>query len=166
MKVNVNDFLNKYATKEYRYGIYIPKDINEECNKIKLNTILNDDVDPYIEIPDNIDEVIDANKRKDEQREALYNEISSHRLNGMNYEEQGLINRAIEEYALSIEIGEQTDIFHAYAYSYTRIVILLSKLKKYELEIIYISQYLKHNLSDREVEKYHKRLEKIKSKVK
>lgn len=166
MKVDVREFLNKYRTMEYRHGIYIPEDIYIRCSQKELDLLLKDKSNPYIELPDNIDKVIEANKRKDEQEEALYNEISSYRLNGMDKEERGLINEAIEEYALSIEIGEQTNMFHAYAHSYERIIILLHKLKDYENEISYISQYLKHNLSDRDIEKYRKRLEKIKSKIK
>lgn len=166
MKIDVRKFLNKYRTEEYRHGIYIPKDIYIRCSQKELNLLLKDKSNPYIELPDDIDKVIEANKRKDEQKEALYNEISSHRLNGMDKEERGLINEAIEDYALSIEIGEQNNMFHAYAYSYERIIILLHKLKDYEGEINYISQYLKHDLSDREIEKYSKRLGKIKSKIK
>ena len=56
-------------------------------------------------------------------------------------------------------------MFHAYAYSYERIIILFHKIKDYNQEALYISQLLKHKLNDKRREKYQNRLEKLNSKL-
>lgn len=165
MRVNIKDFLNKYRNEEYRHGIYIPEDIYIQCSQKELDLLLNNDTNYLIELPDNIVDIIEENKRAQELRDSLYNEISIHRTNGIALEKDD-ITKAVNEYALSIKIGEQTNMFRAYAHSYERIIVLLHKLKDYKSEINYITQYLKHNLSDGDFAKYQKRLELIKSKIK
>lgn len=160
MKVNVSEFLQKYASAEYKHGIYIPEDIFFECSNLAFRKPSG-----IIELPDNIIDVIEENKRKHENREVQYGEISSHRLAAMDKEKDD-IEAAIDEFAKSIELGEKTTMFHAYAHSYERIIILLHKVKEYEREAFYISQYLKHDIGEKQRVKYTSRLEKLKLKLK
>lgn len=158
MKVVVKDFLNKYASAQYKHGIYIPEDILLKCMALEFKSSSK-----IVELPDNIFEVIEANKKDAENKDALYEEISSHRLTGYEKEKDD-IEGAILEFAKSIEIGETTTMFYAYAHSYERIIILLHKIKDYQREMRYISQYLTHDISDKQKDKYQKRLEKLNSK--
>lgn len=158
MKVVVKEFLNKYASAQYKHGIYIPEDIFLKCMALEFKS-----PSKIIELPDNIIEIIEANKKDAEDKDALYGEISSHRLAGYEKEKDD-IEGAIFEFAKSIEIGEATTMFYAYAHSYERIIILLHKIKDYQREMQYISQYLNHDISDKQKDKYQKRLEKLKSK--
>lgn len=156
MKVKVKDFTGKYMSNIYKHGTYIPEDI---FFKIILHR------GTYIELPDDIIEIIEANKSKEEERENLYEMISSHRINGIEKEKKQDIIGAISEYSKSIEIGETTNMFHAFAYSYERIIILLHKTKDYNQEVQYISKYLQHELNEKEKDKYKNRLEKLNSKL-
>lgn len=156
MKVKVKDFKDKYLSSEYKHGMYLPEDLF--CQIISST-------EPFIELPDDIIEIIEKNKSDEEKHEKLYDMISSHRIMGMEKEQESDINGAIDEYSKSIEIGETTDMFHAYAYSYERIIILLDKMKEYNQEIRYISQYLQHDLDDKRKEKYQNRLAKLNSKL-
>lgn len=156
MKVKVKDFEDKYLSSEYKHGMYIPEDLF--CQ-------ITSSTEPFIELPDDIIEIIEKNKSDEEKYEKLYDMISSHRIMGMEKEQESDINGAIDEYSKSIEIGETTDMFHAYAYSYERIIILLDKMKEYNQEIRYISQYLQHDLDDKRKEKYQNRLAKLNSKL-
>lgn len=65
MKVDVREFLNKYRTVEYRHGIYIPEDIYIRCSRKELDILLKGDTDYFIELPDDIYNIIEENKNKD-----------------------------------------------------------------------------------------------------
>lgn len=73
----------------------------------------------------------------------------------------------INEYAESIRLGEnaENDMFHAFGYSYTRIIVLLDKVKRFAKEIDYIEAVLNHSMKDSERGKYAARLEKTKVKL-
>lgn len=156
MKVRVKEFMRKYMSAKYGHGSYIPGGI---FSKIISHT------ETYIDLPDNIIEIIEEQRIKEKNWEKLYKTISAHRIKGMDKEGKQDINGAIDEYSKSIEIGETTDMFHAYAYSYERIIILLHKVKDYNQEAKYITQLLKHRLNDKRREKYQNRLEKLNSKL-
>lgn len=120
----------------------------------------------YIDIPISIIEDMERHKAVSDKREHEYQEISSHRLAGINAE--GLdCNLAIMEYQECIAMGENSefDLFHAYSYAYFRIIVLLHKNKEYEKELDYTEKLLSHELSDSEREKYSQRLNKLKSKI-
>lgn len=157
MKVRVKDFMKKYASAKYKHGIYMPEDIFFKCSSLETSSTT-------IDLPDDIIEVIESNKRKDEEREALYREISNHRLAGFDKEDKKDVTGAISEYMKAIEIGETTTMFHAYAYAYERIIILLHKVKDYQSEAQYIAQYLGHKIRDKQRDKYQKRLGNLKAK--
>lgn len=159
MRVRAKDFLEKYASAKYKHGIYIPDDILYKCLPLEYSSTM-------IDLPDGIIEIIEANKRQDEEQEALYREISNHRLSGLAMEKKKDIVGAISEYMKAIEIGEMTTMFHAYAYAYERIIILLHKTKDYQSEAKYIVQYLNHKneISDKQMDKYQKRIENLKAK--
>ena len=121
-----------------------------------------------MEVPDNIVDTIESNKLKQEKRDAEYNNISLHRVAGMEREAGEDIDEAIIEYAESIRLGEdaENDMYHAFAHSYARIIILLDKVKRYAEEIDYIEALLNRSISDSDRQKYSSRLEKTKEKLK
>lgn len=161
MKVNVEDFFAQYGSKEYRNGLYIPEDIWALKNECFFSGAVE------MEVPDNIIETIETNKQNQEKRDAEYNNISVHRVAGMEHEANGDIDEAISEYAESIRLGEnaENDMFHAFGHSYTRIIVLLDKVKRYAEEIDYIEALLNRNLKEPERDKYIVRLEKTKVKL-
>lgn len=162
MKVNVEDFFAQYGSKEYRNGLYIPEYIWAMRNERFLSGAVD------MEVPDNIVDTIESNKLKQEKRDAEYNNISLHRVAGMEREAEEDIDEAIIEYAESIRLGEdaENDMYHAFAHSYARIIILLDKVKRYAEEIDYIEALLNRSISDSDRQKYSSRLEKTKEKLK
>lgn len=113
-----------------------------------------------VEMPDNYWAVL-------VKRDAEYSEISLHRVAGMEREADGDVDAAINEYAESIRLGEvaENEMYHAYAHSYSRIIVLLGKVHRFAEEIDYIESVLKHSLSDSERARYTERLEKAKVKL-
>lgn len=165
MKINLQTFYDNFCNKDYRVGLYVPKDLMDYCNSLWLDAIRNGkerkDID--VEIPDDTFEVIEANRQAALEHEVLYQTISQYRLDGMDIEKTD-IDKAIECYKKSIELGEGTDMFYAYAHSYKRIIVLFRKTKMYKDEILYCSKFLEHDLSDSERLKYSERLAKLKNK--
>lgn len=106
-------------------------------------------------------------KAKQSKWDSEYSKISLHRKAGMECEANGDIDEAINEYAESIRLGEnaENDMFHAFGYSYTRIIVLLDKVKRFAEEIDYIEAVLNHSMKDSERGKYAARLEKTKVKL-
>ncbi len=86
----------------------------------------------------------------------------------MEREAEDDIDAAIIEYAESIRLGEsaENDMYHAFAHSYSRIIILLDKVKRYAEEIDYIVALLNRSVSDSDRNKYSARLVKTKEKLK
>ena len=164
MKVNIKEFLDKYRSAEYRYGIFIPEDIYVQCSQIELDSLLKGIELSYIDLPDNVIDIIESNKKEQEDKDNIYNVISVHRIGGMNLEKEGNIEAAINEYKSAILIGEQSSLsqFTSYSYAYDRIIILLHKIKDIESEKQYIKDYLTHDISDKIKEKYINRLNKLK----
>lgn len=164
IRVNAIDFLNKYRTNEYRHGIFIPEDILEKCNDIEIKVLLNKRKDAYIDLPSNIYDIIEANRKQQEDRDNINNIISTHRIGGMNLEKEGNIEAAITEYKEAIKIGEQSSLsrFSSYSYAYERLIILLHKIKDIEAEKQYIEAYLRHDISDEVKDKFTNRLNKLK----
>lgn len=124
-----------------------------------------------VEMPDNYWAVLvkrDSEiKAKQAKWDSEYSEISLHRVAGMEREANGDIDEAINEYAESIRLGEaaENDMYHAYAHSYSRIIVLLGKVHRFAEEIDYVKSVLKHSLSDSERARYNERLEKTKVKL-
>lgn len=124
-----------------------------------------------IEVPNDYFELLLIRGSKIKEREKAwdseYSEISSHRVAGMEHEANGDIDEAISEYAESIRLGEnaENDMFHAFGHSYTRIIVLLDKVKRYAEEIDYIEALLNRNIKEPERDKYIARLEKTKVKL-
>lgn len=120
-----------------------------------------------IEVPNNYFELLLNRDSKIKARDSEYSEISSHRVAGMEHEANGDIDEAISEYAESIRLGEnaENDMFHAFGHSYTRIIVLLDKVKRYAEEIDYIEALLNRNIKEPERDKYIARLEKTKVKL-
>lgn len=86
----------------------------------------------------------------------------------MEREAEDDIDAAIIEYAESIRLGEsaENDMYHAFAHSYSRIIILLDKVERYAEEIDYIVALLNRSVSDSDRNKYSARLAKTKEKLK
>ncbi len=166
MRIKVEDFRAKFCGSDYRFGLYVPESIMSECAEIEFKSIL-EGTDAVIEVPDNIEEIVNYAKAKDESREAEYNSISEHRLAGMRCESDGDIDAAIDEYAHSIALGltAENDMLHAFHHSFNRIFVLLDKVKRYAEEADYIEKLLLFNLDDREREKLTARLEKVRIKL-
>lgn len=162
MKVNIDWFFSKYGGAEYHHGLFIPEDIHA----LRQDCFLNGATD--IEVPDNIFEIIEANKQRYAKRDSEYSAISQHRIAGMEREAEDDIDAAIIEYAESIRLGEsaENEMYHAFAHSYARIIVLLDKVKRYAEEIDYIVGLLNHSVSDNDRSKYSARLEKTKEKLK
>lgn len=120
-----------------------------------------------VEMPDNYWAVLVKRDSEIKKRDSEYSEISLHRVAGMECEANGEIDEAINEYAESIRLGEvaANDMYHAYAYSYSRIIVLLGKVHRFAEEIGYIESVLKHTLSDSERARYNERIEKTKVKL-
>lgn len=165
MKISLQTFYDKFCNKDYRFGLYVPKDLMDYINSSRFNSINNgkewENID--VEIPDNIFDVVEANKQADLEHERLYHTISQYRLDGMDIEKTD-IDKAIECYKKSIDLGEGTNMFYAYANSYKRIIVLFRKTKNYKDEILYCSKFLEHDLSDCERAKFSERLSKLKNK--
>lgn len=166
MKMRIEDFRTKYCGEENRNGLYVPEEIMVECAGIEFKAIL-DGCDAVIEVPDNLDEIVNQARSKDEKRENEYNSISLHRVAGMERETVGDIDAAIDEYAESIKLGlaAENDMLHAFHHSFNRIFVLLDKVKRYAEESDYIKELLSFNLDDREREKLVARLEKVNAKL-
>lgn len=164
MKVSIKEFLDKYRSSEYRYGIFIPEDIYNLCSQIELDSLLKGIDLSYIDLPDNIFDIIETNKREQEDRDNINNIISTHRIGGMNLEKEGNIEAAITEYKEAIKIGELSSLsrFSSYSYAYERVIILLHKIKDIEAEKQYIEAYLRHDISDKTKDKFTNRLNKLK----
>jgi len=162
MKIQLQTLFDKLA--ESHSMFYLQDDLLKRYNSMLLNAIMNG-TDRYIEveIPDNTFELIEEKRRADLKKEELRNMISQYRLDGMDIEKTD-IDKAIECYKKSIELGESTDMFYTYAYSYKRIIVLFHKTKNYKDEILYCSKFLEHDLSDSERLKYSERLSKLKNK--
>lgn len=165
MKINLQTFFDKFCNQEYSFGIYVPKDLMYRLFNIRMDAIKKgmDMKDIDIEIPDNTIGVIEENRQTDLEHERLYHTISQYRLDGMDIEKTD-IDKAIECYKKSIELGEGTNMFYAYAHSYKRIIVLFHKTKNYKDEIMYCSKFLEHDLSDSERLKYSERLSKLMNK--
>lgn len=124
-----------------------------------------------VDMPDNYWALLverDADiKSKQAKWDSEYSAISLHRKAGMECEANGDVDEAINEYAESIRLGEnaENDMFHAFGYSYTRIIVLLDKVKRFAEEIDYIEAVLNHSMKDSERSKYAARLEKTKVKL-
>lgn len=151
MRVNIQDF-------QAKYGSLIPDDIMALFTECFLQGVEETDIRNTA-----IDE-IQSQKAKQDLWNKEYEEISSYRIDGMQYESQGDIEQAISSYKKCIAIGENShsDLFHAYAHAYKRIIILLHKMKDFKCEIAYINAALAHNLSEKDRDKYVKRLNKLK----
>ena len=164
MRVCLKEFLDKYRSSEYNYGIFIPEDIYNLCSQIELGSLLKGIDLSYIDLPDNIFDIIEYNKREQEDRDNVNNIISAHRIGGMKLEKEGNIEAAITEYKEAIKIGEQSSLsrFSSYSYAYERIIILLHKIKDIEAEKQYIEAYLRCDISDKTKEKFTNRLNKLK----
>ena len=101
MRVNIKEFLYKYRSAEYRYGIFIPEDIYIQCSQIELNSLLKGSELSYIDLPDNVFDIIEANKKEQEDKDNIDNIISAHRIGGMGLEKEGNIEDAIKEYIVN-----------------------------------------------------------------
>jgi hypothetical protein len=158
-KVNVSRF-DIYRTVEYHNGLFLHEDVQIALTRCLLND------SNVIEVRASVFDEIEENKRKYELREREYNDVSTHRLNAMQFEKDGSLEAAVTEYATAIQLGEScvNNVFTAFAYAYERIIVLHHKLKNNELETSYIENYLKHDLSETVREKYVKRYEKLISK--
>jgi len=166
MKMKVEDFREKFCGPENKNGLYVPEDIMMECAGIEFKSILSD-VEAVIDVPDNLEDIVNAAREKDEKRDTEYKSISKHRVAGMQCEEDGDIDEAVKEYAQSIALGlaAENDMLHAFHHSYNRIFVLLDKLKRYAEESDYITSLLSFKLDDREREKLTARLGKVKIKL-
>lgn len=140
--------------------------IPEESIEAESNALIEGN--EYYEVPDNIYERIRESALKERKRDSEYQEISTHRIAGMEREAEDDIDAAIIEYAESIRLGEsaENDMYHAFAHSYSRIIILLDKVKRYAEEIDYIVALLNRSVSDSDRNKYSARLVKTKEKLK
>lgn len=118
------------------------------------------------DVPDTFRDDVEKSRAEYEYRQRVYDEVSEHRLTGMQLEEVLDYAGAISEYAIAIILGEQCryDVFTAYAYAYQRIFVCLRKAKDAEREITYLERYLQHTLSEAEVAKYSSRLERLRAK--
>lgn len=123
MIVNIDEFLEKYASKAYGYGAYIPAHI--------YNIVLSE-ASAFAELPDDVISQIESEKARLNARDREYNEISLHRHYGIEYEESGDIEKALDEYRNAVRHGLSStyDMSHAYRYCQDRINSL-SNLFKY-----------------------------------
>lgn len=162
MKIQLQTLFDKLS--ESHSLLYLPEDLLKRYNSMLLTAIING-TDRYVEveIPDNTFELIEEKRQSDLKKKELYQTISQYRLDGMDIEKTD-IDKAIECYKKSIELGEGTNMFYAYAHSYKRIIVLFRKAKNYKDEILYCSKFLEHELSDSERAKYSERLSKLKNK--
>lgn len=118
-----------------------------------------------ISIPQSVFDEMEETRRKEQEWEETYNEITTFRLSGMANEDN--TEMAISEYAKCIELGEKSEynLFNAYAHAYIRIIILLHKAGKFKEEAEYISNLLSHEVSEKDRNKYLCRLETLQKKI-
>lgn len=137
---------------------YFPPD---DIRRMELKAILNGI--EYIDIPISVLEEMEREKARHDQWETEYKGISRLRLQGMEDEKAGNIEKAISSYRKCIEMGEQStfNMFHAYGHAYDRLIILLHKTKQYDTETRYIEALLKHSLTEPVIKKYTERLNKL-----
>lgn len=167
MKVNVKNFRAMYCTPELRNGLYVPRDIIERCHESEIDAVISGE-DAVIEVPDNIDDIVNEARRQDVLRDRQYLDISAARIAGMEAEKEDDIDNAIENYAEAIAQGEASafDLLHAYHHAYNRIFVLLSRTHAYSREVELIKQLLKHDsLEDAERARLNKRLQTTLKKI-
>lgn len=147
--------LGEFWTECRKKGMIPPIEIMEKESELLLQG------KEYIDIPISIIEEMQQQKLLDDKRNLEEHDISSHRLAGIRLEKCDTI-AAIKEYEECINLGESSgfDLFHSYAHAYSRIITLLHKIKDYDKEIKYIKDYLSHEISEKEREKYTNRLNK------
>ena len=158
MVVDIEEFLDKYSSDEYRSGIYIPSDVSDFLDDLLLKGI------DVAEIRDSVIQEIEDNRRKQEEWDAMFNLISKYRVAGIELEKVD-IDSAIQQYKRCIEIGETTDMFGLYRYAYERVIILLHRIKDFKGERFFVISLLKHDLDEDVKDKYQKRLIKLNQKL-
>lgn len=162
MKIKIEDFLNL----PIKVQICAPDDL---CSTL-INAYYFEGKKEY-EVPDNFFDIIKQNVKNEELRKTNYDKIEEFRLSGMKFDKNKDIENAINQYSKAIELGETVDkMFHAYAYAYERIFVLLHKIKDYQAEYQYLEKYLAHeelNLKCHEKTraKYQDRFDKLKNKL-
>lgn len=167
MKVNVKNFRAMYCTPELRNGLYVPEDIMVLCAHAEIDALMSGE-EAVIEVPDNIDDIVNEARKQDVLRDKQYLDISCARIAGMKAEEDEDIDSAIEHYAEAIELGEASafDMLHAYHHAYNRIFVLLSRTHAYAREVELIERLLKHDsLQDDDRAKLNDRLQKTLKKI-
>ena len=158
MRINIEDFFDKYSSEEYRHGIFIPEEVHDVLDTLYLQG------EDYAVINDSVIDVIEEKKLDYYNRLAIIDEIGRH-LNAGNKLEKVNILLSINEYKESIRIGEEIGAFMYYSYAYERLIILLHKIKDFESEKQYIQALLEYNLSDSRRQKYEERLTKLNKKL-
>lgn len=117
----------------------------------------------FIDVPVSVLKIAQENIKKNQKWDNTYNSIMSNSTTGQKAEKDGDTDKAIEFYKEAINIGEKSgiEIFHAYAYPYKRLFVLLHKQKRISEEINYLRTYLTHDLTERDRSKYTERLNKL-----
>lgn len=117
----------------------------------------------FIDVPVSVLKTTQENIEKNRKWDNTYNSIMSNSIAGQKAEKDGDTDNAIEFYKEAIHIGEKSEIeiFHAYAYPYNRLFVLLHKQKRISEEISYLRTYLTHDLSEKDRSKYTERLNKL-----
>lgn len=154
MIVNVDEFLGKYASEEWEFGIFLGNELYFNLMGAKT---------AFIEIPDDSIERILQRKQLREYQDRDYLKISVHRYKGIEMEKENYLEEALDEYLKSIESGESSlfDVFHGYRYSYDRALALCRKFKMKAKEIELLQSLLKHELSEKDQLEYSNRLTKL-----
>ena len=168
MKFLVKAFRDKFLGEEYRFGIFVPKEIIDEIEVKELNAALyGENADnKFIDIPYSTFEEIVRAKISHEGSWENEKKIGEHRIKGIELEKSGNIAEAVKEYAEAIRYGLQSSHnYLSYAYAVNRVIILLGKLKQYNEAIKYIDVGLSHSNNPKEIEDLGKRKQKYISKT-
>lgn len=154
MIINVDEFLDKYASEEWKFGIFLGNDLFFKLMGAKT---------AFIGIPDNSVEQILQRKQEREERDREYFKISHHRYRGIDLEKEGNLEDALDEYLESISLGNASkfDMLYAYRYCYDRAIILCRRLKITYKEIELLESIIKHKISDQDRTKYQNRLNRL-----
>lgn len=151
--VDIAQFMDKYRSVMLSNDQFIA--LNDTLSKLHFFKHQT-----HAQVPVDIIAQMDNALQAQKEREELYNLVSQYRLAGMEMEKVDMLG-AIEQYKQCIAVGETTDMFHAFAHAYERIIVLLHKAKDYESERNYIAAYIKHDLTEAVREKYQQRLTKL-----
>ena len=153
MLINVDEFLNRYTSKEWGNGQFLDESL---CQQLKETT------EAFFSIPDDTISLTEK-KRHLFWRDQQYAHISYHRNLGMELETEGNLDEALDQYIEAILLGENScfDLFHSYRPCYDFAILILRKFNMRSQEANLLESLLSQSISESDRERYATRLRNL-----